>query len=105
MGVVHRFWVRHNFNFKRVALTSGIRGSVCEVCGKIEDVFDESEWSGCLKLEVGTIDSEVNSESASLMEGAYRPANVNEHGETLYRIKVNPDACMFYACPVGDRSS
>jgi len=32
-----------NFNFKRVALTSGIRGSVCEVCGKIEDVFDESE--------------------------------------------------------------
>ena len=56
-------------------------------------------------MEVGTFDPEVNNESVSLDEGVYRPANVNEHGETLYRIKVNPDACMFYACPVGDRSS
>lgn len=58
-----------------------------------------------MKVEVGSFDPEVNSESASLEEGVYRPANVNEHGETLYRIKVNPDAGMFYACPIGDRSS
>ena len=65
----------------------------------------ESEWSGCLKVEVGTFDPEVNSEAVSLEEGVYRPANVNEHGETLYRIKVNLDASMFYACPIGDRTS
>ncbi len=56
-------------------------------------------------MEVGTFDPEVNSELVSLDEGVYRPANVNEHGETLYRIKVNPDAGMFYAGPIGDRSS
>ena len=58
-------------------------------------------------MEVGSFDPEVNIESASLEAsiGSKRPANVNEHGETLYRIKVNPDARMFYACPVGDRSS
>ena len=58
-------------------------------------------------MEVGSFDPEINMESASsgASMGSNRPANVNEHGETLYRIKVNPDACMFYACPVGDRSS
>jgi hypothetical protein len=35
MGVVHRFWVRRIFNFKRVALTSGFPDSVYEVCGKL----------------------------------------------------------------------
>ena len=57
-------------------------------------------------MEVGSFDPEVNIKSASLEVGmgSKRPANVNEHGETLYRIKVNPDAGMFYACPIGDRS-
>jgi hypothetical protein len=35
MNLVHRIWVRHNFNLKRVALTSGIRGSDCDGCGKM----------------------------------------------------------------------
>jgi len=58
-------------------------------------------------VEVGSFDPEVNIESASLEAsmGSKRPANVNEHGETLYRIKVNLDASMFYACPIGDRTS
>jgi hypothetical protein len=34
-GVVQQFRVRRNFNFKRVALTSGVPGSVRKVCGKM----------------------------------------------------------------------
>ena len=35
--------------------------------------------------------------------GEKRPANVNEHGEVLYRVKPNPDARMMYFCPLSDR--
>ena len=60
-----------------------------------------------MKVRIGSFGPEVNGESASLEAsiGSNRPANVNEHGETLYRIKVNLDASMFYACPIGDRTS
>ena len=56
-------------------------------------------------MEVGSFDPEVNIESASLEAsmGSKRPANVNEHGEMLYRVKPNPDARMLYYCPVSDR--
>jgi hypothetical protein len=37
MGVVHRFWVRRIFNFRRVALTLRNPDSVYELCGKIEE--------------------------------------------------------------------
>jgi len=36
MGAVCRFWVRHNFNFRRFALTSGNPDSGYKVCGKME---------------------------------------------------------------------
>jgi len=38
MGVVHRFWVRHNFNLKRVALTSRNPDSACVGCGKMVSI-------------------------------------------------------------------
>ena len=58
-----------------------------------------------MKEQIGSFGPEVNGESASLeaYSGQKRPANVNEHGEVLYRVKPNPDARMLYYCPVGDR--
>jgi len=57
-----------------------------------------------VKVQFGSFEPEENGGSASLEEGVFRPANVNEHGEILYRVKVNLDSCMLYACPIGDRS-
>lgn len=56
-------------------------------------------------MQIGSFGPEVNGESASLevKEGRKRPANVNEHGEMLYRVKPNPDARMLYICPLRDR--
>ncbi len=58
-----------------------------------------------MKAQIGSFGPEVNSESASLEAymGEKRPANVNEHGEVLYRVKPNPDARMMYFCPLSDR--
>ena len=58
-----------------------------------------------MRLQIGSFGPEVNGEPASLevFSGQERPANVNEHGEMLYRVKPNPDARMLYYCPVGDR--
>jgi hypothetical protein len=58
-----------------------------------------------MKVQFGSFGPEVNSESASLeaFSGQKRPANVNEHGEMLYRVKPNPDARMLYYCPASDR--
>ena len=58
-----------------------------------------------MKEQIGSFGPEVNGESASLeaYSGQKRPANVNEHGEVLYRVKPNPDARMMYFCPAGDR--
>jgi hypothetical protein len=58
-----------------------------------------------MKVRIGSFGPEVNSESASLEAylGGKRPANVNEHGEMLYRVKPNPDARMLYFCPLSDR--
>jgi hypothetical protein len=58
-----------------------------------------------MKAQIGSFGPEVNCESASVEanSGQKRPANVNEHGEMLYRVKPNPDARMLYYCPVSDR--
>ena len=58
-----------------------------------------------MKEQFGSFGPEVNGESASLeaYSGQIRPANVNEHGEMLYRVKPNPDARMMYFCPASDR--
>ena len=57
-------------------------------------------------MQIGLFGPEVDRESASLevKEGRKRSANVNEHGEMLYRVKPNPDARMLYICLLCDHS-
>lgn len=59
-----------------------------------------------MKVQIGLFGPEVDRESASLevKEGRKRSANVNEHGEMLYRVKPNPDARMLYICLLCDHS-